>query len=271
MADLDRLLRPGISHAAADAVEPPDFAPIERRGVRRRRAHTVLAAAAVVVVLLGVAGGVRIFDADKSSAPHVVDQPPPRSLPAEDGVVEPGTYLVPRSIWSTVAFTITFPEGWRVRDQNIFDTNSEQIDELNIEPFVVTKLYADACQGERGTQTQVGPGVDDLVDALLAQPGPAKTRVETTLGGYPATRVDLRVPDRLQTRNCFMGPGTGAQIWLNGPKNYLVLDPNGLLSIYVVDVDGQRAVFTSQTRTAYTSPEDRAELQQVLDSIHIEK
>jgi hypothetical protein len=193
------------------------------------------------------------------------------SLPTGEGVVEPGTYLVPSSIWSAVDFTITFPEDWRVREGNLFDTNSEQVDELSIEPFVVTKIYADACQGERGAQTRVGPTVDDLVAALLAQPGPATTSRETTVGGYPATRVDLRVPDRLQTKDCFEGPGTGVQIWRNGPKNYLVLDPHGLLSIYVVDVDGERAVFTSQYRPGHTSPEDEAQLQQVLDSIHIQR
>ena len=61
------------------------------------------------------------------------------------------------------------------------------------------------------------------------------------------------------------------QIWRNGPTNYLVLDPHGLLSIYVVDVDGERAVFTSQYRPAHTSLEDEAELQQVLDSIQIQR
>ncbi|WP_460711236.1 hypothetical protein [Nocardioides dilutus] len=192
-------------------------------------------------------------------------------LPSEDGVVGPGTYLVPRSMWSAVDFTITFPEDWRVREGNLFDTNSEQDDEFGIQPFVVTKIYADACSGEKGAEVQVGPGVEDLVDALLAQTGPAKTTVETTLGGYPATRVDLRVPDRLQTRDCFVGPGTGVQIWLNGPTNYLWLAPDGLLRIYVVDVDGERAVFTSQYRPAHTSQEDQTELQEVLDSIQIQK
>lgn len=270
MTDLDRLLRPDISRAAADAVEPPEFEPIERRGVRRRRTHTVLAAAAVVVVLLGVAGGLRIFDPAESSAPDMVGQQP-RSLPTGEAMIEPGTYLVPSSIWSTVDFTITFPEGWRVREGNAFDTNGEHIDELGLSPFVVDTIYADACKGERGAQLDVGPRVDDLVDALLAQRGPAKTTTQTTLGGYPATRVDLRVPDRLQTKNCFIGPGTGVQIWLNGPKNYLYLGPDGLLSIYVVDVDGQRAVFQSQYTPTYTSPEDQAELQQVLDSIQIQR
>lgn len=193
------------------------------------------------------------------------------SLPTGEAMIEPGTYLVPSSIWSTVDFTITFPEGWRVREGNAFDTNGEHIDELGLSPFVVDTIYADACKGERGAQLDVGPRVDDLVDALLAQRGPAKTTTQTTLGGYPATRVDLRVPDRLQTKNCFIGPGTGVQIWLNGPKNYLYLGPDGLLSIYVVDVDGQRAVFQSQYTPTYTSPEDQAELQQVLDSIQIQR
>lgn len=270
MADLDRLLRPDISHAAADAVEPPEFEPIERRGVRRRQNHFVLLVAAVAVVLLGVAGGVRILGGEESSSPQFVDQRP-LSLPRDGAMIEPGTYRVPSSIWSTVDFTITFPKGWRVREGDQFDSNIEQFDELVIQPFVVGSVYADACRGDRGALTQVGPGVDDLVDALLAQPGPAKTTVQTTLGGYPATRVDLRVPDRMQTENCFRGPGTGAQIWLNGPDNYLYLDPDGLLSIYVVDVDGERAVFTSQHKPAHTSAEDKAELQEVLDSIQIQR
>ena len=193
------------------------------------------------------------------------------SLPSGEALLEPGTYLVPSSVWSAVDFTISFPDGWRVRDGNWFDTNGERVDELGLSPFVVDKIYADACKGERGAQVDVGPGVDDLVDALLAQSGPAKTTAKTSLGGYPATRVDLRVPDRLQTKNCFIGPGTGLQIWLNGPDNYLYLGPDGLMSIYVVDVDGQRAVFQSQYNSAHTSPEDQAELQQVLDSIDIQK
>jgi hypothetical protein len=193
------------------------------------------------------------------------------SLPTDDGGVMPGTYLVPSSRWSSVDFSITFPEDWFVREGKIFDTNIEQPDELGIQTFVVTKIYADACRGQRGAETKIGPTVDDLVDALLAQPGPDQSSRTTTVGGYPATRIDLKVPDSLQSKDCFMGPGTGLQIWHNGPDNYLVLDPQGLLSVYVVDVDGERAVFTSQYRPAHTSPEDEAELHQVVDSIQIPK
>jgi hypothetical protein len=271
MADLDRLLRSDIAHAAADAVQPPDFTPIERRGVQRRRTHTLLAVAAAVVVLVGVAGSIRILGHEDAAPPTPAEQPPPLLMPAGDAAIEPGTYLVPRSAGVSVDFTVTFPDGWRAHDSGAYDKHADEPDEIGFQSVVVDKIYADACRGDRGAQTKVGPGADDLVSALLEQPGPAKSGpVETTLGGYPATRVDLRVPRRLQSRDCFRGPGTGVQLWLSEPDDYLVLDADGLVSVYVVEVNGERKVFTSQYRPAYTSKEDQAELQQILDSIRIE-
>jgi hypothetical protein len=224
-----------------------------------------------VVLLFAIVGSLRLLGADDASAPTQVDQPPLRTL-ARDGAIEPGTYLVPTSARSAVDFTVTFPDGWKVFDDYQYSPNLRETDQPVIEPFVIDKIYADACRGERGDQTTVGPGADDLVNALLAQVGPAKSGpVETTLGGYPATRIDLRVPDRLQTQNCFMGPGTGVQLWLSPPNNYLVIDPEGVVSVYVVDVDGERAVFATQYRPASTSSEDLVNLQHVLDSIRIEE
>jgi hypothetical protein len=193
------------------------------------------------------------------------------SSPAGDAAIEPGTYLVPRSAGVSVDFTVTFPDGWRAHDSGAYDKHADEPDEIGFQSVVVDKIYADACRGDRGAQTKVGPGADALVSALLEQPGPAKSGpVETTLGGYPATRVDLRVPRRLQSRDCFRGPGTGVQLWLSEPDDYLVLGADGLVSVYVVEVNGERQVFTSQYRPAYTSKEDQAELQQILDSIRIE-
>ena len=188
-------------------------------------------------------------------------------MPAGDAAIEPGTYLVPRAAWSAVDFTVTFPEGWSVQYGHLYYNQDES---FAIQPFVVDEIYAHACRGDQGASVEVGPGVDDLATALLEQPGTAKTGpVDTTLGGYPATRIDLRVPRRLQDEDCFLGPGTGLQLWLSPPDDYMVLGAADVVSVYVVDVDGQRQVFTAQS-PKYASEQDRTELQEVLDSIHIE-
>lgn len=184
--------------------------------------------------------------------------------------IEPGTYLLPRSAWSVADLTVTFPEGWTVQYGHVFARHHDQKDEFGFYAVVVDGIYADACRGERGDIMTVGLGVRDLVDALLEQPGPAKRDpVDTTLGGYPAIRIDLSIPPRLQRRNCFIGPGTGVQVWYSEPADkYFVLLPNAVACVYVVDVDGKRQVVLAQVGNP-RSTRDRAELQSVLDSIRI--
>ncbi len=64
--------------------------------------------------------------------------------------------------------------------------------------------------------------------------------------------------------------GAGLQIWYSQPADkYFVLLADGIASVYILDVDGERQVFMTQVRSA-TTDENRAELQAVLDSIHIE-
>lgn len=68
-----------------------------------------------------------------------------------------------------------------------------------------------------------------------------------------------------------MGPGTGLQVWFNEPDTYLVIGPDALVRVYVVDVHGRRAVFTAQYRPRYASEETLAKLEEVLDSIVIKE
>jgi hypothetical protein len=190
-------------------------------------------------------------------------------VPSGEADLEAGTYLVPSDELSSFDYTITFPAGWHARGGNEFGKNADSPGEVSLLPYVVEEIYADACRGDKGSVTAVGPRPQDLVTALLSQPGPVKsTPVQTTLGGHPATRVDLRVPDSLQSTDCFEGPGTGVQLWLSKPAGYLVLLPHGTVSVYVVDVNGRRQVFTTQYLPG-TSEQDRTQLQQVLDSLHI--
>ena len=275
MADLDRLLRSDISYAAADAVRPPDFTPIERRGVRRRRSRALLSAAAAGLVLVVAAtAGPRVLDRRDSDRVTPLQQPPPRSLPISgEGLLEPGTYLVPRDESALVDYTISFPAGWQIAGANEFYRDEDPARGgvgIGILPFVVDEIYSDACRGDRGSVTPVGPRPGDLVTALLAQRGPVKSApVDATFGGYPATRIDLRVPDSLKTRNCFLGPGTGVQVWNSPHGRYLVIGSDNLVSVYVIDVNGRAQVFTVQYRPEQLSTADRAQLEGVLDSIRI--
>ena len=94
MADLDRLLRADISETAAEAVDPPDFAPIEHRGAQRRRTHTMLkAAAATAAIALVAAGSSLLIRHENTSAPPTSPAPtepaPVAPVPAEPAPAVP--------------------------------------------------------------------------------------------------------------------------------------------------------------------------------------
>lgn len=217
-------------------------------------------------------------DPDGSGAPRPATSAA-LSLPggeASDGThvpIEPGTYLVPRSAWSVAGFRVAFPEGWTVQYGHAFSRFADGPHELGFYAVVVDEVFADTCRGE-GTTKAVGPRVEDLVAALLRQPGGAAVSrpVPTTLGGYPATRLDLRIPAGVDLTVCRLAKDqvAGLQVWYSEPADkYFVLLPGETATVYVVDVDGQRQVFLAQLSEP-RSDADRAELQTVLDSIRIE-
>ena len=228
--------------------------------------------ALVIVLALGAcAPASEAADAPASSAPtsSAAGTTGPIEYSTEPVAVEPGTYRIPRSEWSVADFTVTFPEGWTVQYGHNYLKHSDEPDELGFYAVVVDAMYADACEGD-GDLMEVGPSVDDLAAALLEQPGPtASGPVDATLGGYPAVRIDLTIPEGFDLKACRLGR-IGLQIWYSPPADkYFVLLRDGAASVYIVDVDGQRQVFLTQFRSA-TSDEDVRELQAVLDSIHIE-
>jgi hypothetical protein len=183
--------------------------------------------------------------------------------------IAPGRYLVPSSAWSVADFTITFPAGWTQQYGHLYahSEQADESDEIGFYPVVVDKIFADACHSGQGL-VEVGPGVGDLVAALRAQPGPEVSRaVKVTFGGYPATRIDLTVPKGLDLDRCREG---GLQIWYRASVDeYLVLLADGTISVYILDIDGQRQVFVSQYHATNTAAE-RAELQAVVDSVRIQ-
>jgi hypothetical protein len=234
---------------------------------------------ALLLATLGAAPGVsgQATDEPPASDPSPAHSPTAvaagLAFPVSDDPVsvEPGTHRIPTSAWSVADLTVTFPEGWTVQYGHVFAGHPDEDDEFGFYPVVVDSIWAEACAGsESGDPIVVGPSVDDLVAALLQQPGPtASAPVETTLGGYPATRIDLTVPEGFALDAC-NAAGVGLQIWYSpaADKNFILL-ADGSASVYILDVDGERQVFLVQHGDT-TSDEDLAELQAVLDSIQIE-
>jgi len=234
----------------------------------------VFAVAVLLSVLTGCGGGVT--GETHPSTPRSTSSPTSDvsrktfAYSTEPVTIEPGTYQIPRSEWSIADFTVTFPPDWTVQYGHDYLKHSDAPDEFGFYAVVVDAIYPDACEGSNAEPKDVGPNVDDLAAALLKQSGPTATDpVDTTLGGYPATRIDLTVPEGFDLKACNVA-GIGLQIWYSPPadKNFVLLS-DGTASVYIVDVDGQRQVFLTQYRSV-TSHRDLRELQAVLASIQIE-
>lgn len=248
--------------------------------MKSRRRKAFLAVAAGLLLVAGPAGCGRDSDGSPSKSPPTSTRPSDGLLTlaewdeqdgAEPAPMEPGTYRIPASPWSVTDFTVGFPEGWTSQYGHVYGTNSDEPDELGFYAVVVDEIFTDSCAPEDETTRTVGPGVDGLVTALRQQAGGAAVShpVRTTLGGFPAIRIDLEIPKDLDVSRCRMAPA-GLQIWYSEPADkYFVLLRDATASVYVVDVDGERQVFLTQVGTAATAAE-RADLRAVLDSIRIE-
>lgn len=232
--------------------------------------HTLVVGLSLVVALTGC-------DYDNSLPSHptgataIAAVSTPGSIPEGDAAIEPGTYRIPKSAWSVANFTVTFPEGWTVQYGHVYANQSDEDAEFGFYAVVVDEIFTEGCAGSNSGLTELGPGVDDLAEALLAQAGPTKNGpADTTLGGYPATRIELTVPEGFDLKPC-NAADIGLQIWYSPPadKNFVLLADH-TASVYIVDVNGARQVFVAQHPTT-TSDAERAELQSTLDSIRIEE
>lgn len=95
----------------------------------------------------------------------------------------------------------------------------------------------------------------------------AASPVDTTLGGLPAKRIELAVPDNLDAAACRMGEHL--QIWYSPPADkYFVLLGDGTASVYILDVKGERQVFVTQYRAEATA-DDISEMETIVESIRI--
>jgi len=139
---------------------------------------------------------------------------------------------------------------------------------MNVTLHDVTSMAGvatDLCTGS-AQFLEVGPTVEDLTAALANQVGGERSGpAEVMLGGHPATKFVMGIP---HPSPCAEQGSDGRSVWWNPGQPAVYAWVGGTSTIYVVDVNGERLVITSQHRG--NSAEEIAELDAIVASIDIE-
>jgi hypothetical protein len=214
--------------------------------------------------------------------------PTPRSDP--EGALSAGTYVIhPLAVASedmdpsddSLAVAFTVPNGWQYSSRTL---TPGTVDEADVGPpggrsiqFVtVHSLHANPCGANSLGDIEVGPTVDDLVEAIGAQTAyEASAPADVTIGGYSGKRVDMVMP-----REPFPS-GSGIAVrcpyglyrfWALAAReirpSFYAMGPDNRWQANILDVEGTRLVI-AVTDFPGTTPEDRAELDAIVDSIEI--
>ena len=202
----------------------------------------IAAAAVVVAALLGF----NYLVAPNVGGPGLGDPTPTPSPTAEatilrTGTVPPGRHFIGAGRFTPLRLDFTVPAGWVAGDAGAVGKNAGDPAEVGLAAFIVTDVYADACDSE-GTLTEIGPAADDLVAALTSQRNVEITGpTDVTVGGYQGKRVDVAIPADLDVATC--RHGVLIQIWANPAEtDFFALPVDYSGSVYVIDVDAERVV-----------------------------
>lgn len=203
--------------------------------------------------------------------PTAADTPP--LMPV--GKLEAGaTYAIDNEAPGRMILTVP-GDGWFSIDTWFLgkDVLGDEGYDLTLLPYFVSNVYADPCHWKgHPLDPAVGPTVDDLAAALVAQDGPgAPAPKDATVGGYAGKRVKLTIPDDVDNGTCDEGdygrwaPG-GDPSWY-GPFTYGRGQHD---TVYIVDVEGTRWAIDTNFLPG-NSRKDLAELDQLLKSIRFER
>ena len=222
-----------------------------------------LAAAAAVVVALG---GFQLLQPTRGlGAADTTPLADPTPTVAATPAVAP--IVIGDGLLSHVQVSTVRPEGWSL-ESNFAGKETGTLG-IGFSAWTNVGVHRDPCAWEDDVLS-ANPTVEEIVAALVAQPGrDPSTPTTTTLGGWPAMRVELRVPSTLDISSCDQGR---YKAWTD------LSDPNGgnwnhvsgqFDVIYVVDVDGGPVIIDDWYH-ASTSDSDLGELEAVLESMVID-
>jgi hypothetical protein len=183
-----------------------------------------------------------------SPTPAATPAPTPSPTPSPTPTRSPG----PRTFTVTDPFPVTLDltlgEGWSgygaFADGVLFSHRNFSPPGLVLfGVWQIDTLFADPCA--HTPAPRVGKGVDALVKAIRAIPGlhAGKPSMET-VGGLPATQLDLTFPNEPAPATC-----AGGQVWMWGFAGEVTrYIPGGYKDVverlWIVDADGTRVVFS---------------------------
>ena len=249
------------------------------------------AAAVVAVVVAGIAFLPRSTSpvGGAGGEPSVSPSPAPTSTPTSTAAasaavpefpgvsddVAPGTYMWAAGGATPADVTFTIPAGWMSR-YGIPHKDRGGPGEIAIGDWIIANVYTDPCRWKGSLLSPaVGPTVDDLATALVAQKGRNATApTDVTLGGYPAKRIEMSIPADLDRATCdegvirtWVAPGEDAARSTPDTEN-LGMHSGQLDVVYIVDINGDRLIIDTWHMPG-TSAADLAELDAILASMRI--
>jgi len=226
--------------------------------------RNALAPVAVALVVLAIIGSVVAVGTILRRLPDSIGGPTEtRQLPvAFDWVaLEPGRYRIDSRFRTSVPFTFAVASGWAAENHGqTISKFPDTMREVGWAYFVLDDVYGDACALD-ADEVPIGNSVDDLMQALLSQPGTAKSGpVDIVIDGHPGRRLDLTAPSSVSADECAF------RLWQDDGSYGQALLPDGVVSVYAIDVRGDRVVIATQYR-AESSPADVAELEAMINTI----
>ncbi len=260
---------------AADAPKAFTMTPALAHRAQRRIALTVISSVVVVAALvtggivgvrgLGGGGSKPIVRPTQSPTPTSTSTPFPLT-----GALRPGTYVLENHTHlPSLRVTLTVPGGWHAAPFGYAyrgnDLGTHVVTWVGF--FLVGSVYRDPCHVEQGDFV-VGSTVDDLAAALANQPRhPGTTPTDVTFDGYAGKYVELTVPQHINFANCDLGE---FRIWRDlTKKEPAQMGPGQVDEVWILNVHAIRLVVLA-AYTPGTSARDRAELRQIVASVHIE-
>ncbi len=255
--DADRLPNRVIEAALTDIARTP-----QRRAMRvPGRIPTMTsfaklaigAAVVVVVVVAGIQFLPRSGTSGRQPNPQAAPTATPAFAPLAEGPLAPGRY----ALYDRLATSIEVPAGWIGKPPFVRKVGADGAGLWWGPVGSGGRVFTNACTGPH--LEPVDGTLRGLVHALDAQVGTNATITQVTLGGLPATRVDL-VKD---LASCSGGTDASLNIW-SGTGGMTSLSPGARGIVYVLEKNSELWVFLGIDFNSTAS--DEAELERVIAS-----